>query len=61
LSEEKVMILHVPMICRWLTGSNPPTGFSMLFDGDKVDLETTPEDLDLEEGEKIDVSWKALA
>ena len=55
------MILHVPMICRWLTGSNPPTGFSMLFDGDKVDLETTPEDLDLEEGEKIDVSWKALA
>lgn len=53
--------MHFSEYDRWFpksaSGGLPP-GFKMLFDGEKVDLNETPEGLDLEDGEKIDVTWK---
>lgn len=41
----------------WL--SKPPASIKFEFDGDALELDSTPADLELEDGYTIDVTWKA--
>ena len=42
----------------WLTEAVAPPGFKFMFDGDKVGPDDTPEGLEMDDGERLDVSWK---
>lgn len=45
----------------WLTkdgGSAAPPGFKMMWDDERIDLGESPSSLGIEDGERVDVSWK---
>ena len=41
------------------TATDPPAGFRMHWDDEKIDLQESPDSLGVEDGERVDVSWKS--
>ena len=41
-----------------VTPSEPPAGFKMHWDDEKIDLGECPDSLGVDDGERVDVSWK---